>query len=83
MALLCARATAHPAPPESGLARGVSARGDAVAVAAHFERGAGTRGRVQQGKMYVAVCASEAAGVSIDTCRNAVIRVSAVRQCTA
>ena len=82
MPLLCAKAVADPAPLEGGFARGGCAGSDAVAVADQVGRGTGTCNWVRQGRRCVVVRASELAGVSIYTFRNAVFRGSEVRRRT-
>jgi hypothetical protein len=82
--LLCTRAAADPTLFDGGLAGGARA-GHAVAVADYIGCSAGwdTRVWVLRGRGRVTVVASEPAGVSINACRRAVIRVVAVRRCIA
>jgi hypothetical protein len=78
---LCARATAHPAPLEGGLAGGARTKSHALAVADDVRPGAGTRGWVLRGRGRVTVRASESARITVDARGDAISWVVAVRRC--
>jgi hypothetical protein len=82
MSPLCARAAADPALLEGRLAGRTRAGSYAFAVADHVGRGADTCGRVLRRRGRETVRTGEGAGVAIDACRLAVIRVFAARRRT-